>query len=431
MPTHFGDGRDWFFERRFGLFVHWGLYAIPAWHEQHQYRLNIPRREYEQLIHRFNPVRYDPDAWLDLAEATGMRYICFTTKHIDGFCLWNTAQTPYNVMHTPYGRDVLGMLAEACHRRGFPLCLYYSIADMHHPNYPTAGRRYERRAPEPDDAPDLAKYLAFVRAQVRELCTNYGEIHGFWWDANVLAVDEPILLHEQDPSFNAMIRSLQPNAVINGRGFDPGDFSTPERDWDDSVNIALAFERPTEACQSIGTESWGYRADEDYYSYSHLIRSIDKVLAKGGNYLLNAGPMADGTFPPEAVQILGVIGDWYRRVGEAFDHTTPCSELVENRNVLLTGKGNVLYVHLNKEPVATSVVLKPLARLPRRATLLNNGAEVEARVELIPSGHHEGKPYLRLRNLPVNAFAGSVLVVKLEFDRPIEELQNEHGRNTT
>ncbi len=132
----FGDGRDWFFEKRFGLFVHWGLYAIAGWHEQHQWRGRVPREEYVQLAKQWNPVKYDPEAWLDLAQAAGMKYLCITTKHHDGFCLWNTQQTTYNTMNTPYGKDVIKMLADACHRRRFPLCLYYSIADWHQPTYP-------------------------------------------------------------------------------------------------------------------------------------------------------------------------------------------------------------------------------------------------------------------------------------------------------
>jgi alpha-L-fucosidase len=140
MLTRFGDDRDWFFEKRFGLFVHWGLYSIPAWHEQMQWRKRVPRGGYEKLAGQFNPVRFDPDAWLDLAEEAGMQYLCFTTKHHDGFCLWDTAGTDYNVMNSPYGRDILAILAEACHRRGFPVSLYYSAVDWQHPNYPNQGR---------------------------------------------------------------------------------------------------------------------------------------------------------------------------------------------------------------------------------------------------------------------------------------------------
>ncbi len=129
MITRFGDGRDWFFEKRFGMFVHWGLYALPAWHEQILWRGEITRREYETLPRQFNPVAYDPERWLDAAESAGMEYLCFTTKHHDGFCMWDTQETDYNIVNTPYGRDVLAMLAEACERRGILLCLYYSLPD--------------------------------------------------------------------------------------------------------------------------------------------------------------------------------------------------------------------------------------------------------------------------------------------------------------
>ncbi len=405
--TRFGDGRDWFFERRFGLFIHWGLYAIPGWHEQLQWRGRVPRDEYSRLAEQWNPTKYDPDEWLDLAERVGMKYVCFTTKHHDGFCLWDTKETDYNTMNTPYGRDVLAMLAEACHRRGVPLCLYYSCADWHHPNYPNQGRHHELPGPLPGDEPDQAKYLEYLKAQVRELCTNYGVIHGFWWDMNV----------EQhvDRSINDLIRRLQPNAVINNRGYDEGDFGTPERDFESDAG-ELAFDRPTEACQSVGMESWGFRRDEDYYTDRHLLRSLDRYLARGANYLLNVGPRGDGTIPPEATAILERIGNWYDAVEEALVGVEPCSQLTANRGVLLTRRENVLYVHLCEDPVSEGAALKPIDTAPQRATLLNTGDRVEFTVDLVPSDHEEQKPYLRLRKLPVNELANTVLVVKLEFD---------------
>lgn len=407
MIPRFGDGHDWFFQKRFGLFVHWGLYAIPAWHEQIQWRKGIPRRDYEKLIREFNPVKFNPDIWLDIAQAAGMEYIVLTTKHHDGFCLWNTAQTDFNVMQTPYRRDIVGLLAEACHRRGLPLGLYYSVADWHHPCYPNQNRSHELAGPEPGDTPDLEAYLSFLRKQVRELCTNYGEVHAWWWDMNVTG--------RLDPSINAMIRSLQPKVMINGRGFDAGDFSTPEREWGD-VNSMLAFNRPTEACNSLGTQSWGYKRDEDYYADRYLMQAIDNALAKGGNFLLNVGPQADGLFPDAQVQIIERIGRWYQRVREAFDGAEPCSAMIENRRVLLTRKGHDLYIHLNKLPESAAVRMKPINILPRRATLLNTGAPVEADLAIHTYDCPNGKPFLRLRNLPVNAMGNVVPVVKLEFD---------------
>jgi alpha-L-fucosidase len=408
LAPRFGDARDWWFQKRFGLFIHWGLYAIHGWHEQEQWRARVPRAEYVKLARQWNPVKFDPDKWLDLAEQTGMKYVCFTTKHHDGFCLWGTKQTDYNTLNTPYGKDVLRMLADACHRRNFPLCLYYSIADWHQPNYPNQGRHHEL-PPQPGDSPDLMKYLEFLKAQVRELCTDYGKISGFWWDMNV---DKHV-----DPSINEMIRRLQPAAVINNRGFDPGDFGTPERDYEQDVDAPLSFAKRTEACQSVGMESWGYRQDEDFYTDRHLMRSIDKYLARDANYLLNVGPKADGTIAPEYAAILRRIGKWYHAVKESLENVVPASHLTANRNVLLTRKDNNLYVHLYTDPVGDAVKLKPLALAPRKATLLNSGQPVEWSLDLVPSEHVEQGRYLRLRQLPANALANTVLVVKLEFDR--------------
>jgi alpha-L-fucosidase len=363
------------------------------------------------LAREFNPANYDPDAWLDLAEAAGMEYVCFTTKHHDGFCLWDTAETDYNVMNSPYGRDVLAMLAEACHRRSFPLCLYHSVVDWHHPNYPNQNRSHELPEPEAGDEPDFDRYLAFLRAQVVELCTRYGEIHGFWWDMNVTG--------RREPEINDLIRSLQPKAVINNRGFDDGDFGTPERDYEAESSELRAYDRLTEHCQAVGRESWGYRVDEDYYADRYLMQSIDRALARGANYLLNVGPKPNGTISGEDTRILRRIGGWYRAVREAFDDTEPASSLTDNRDVLLTRRDDTLYVHLYREPRTTRVLLRPIDAVPRAATLLNTGKPVEARVEFVPSQfleHGDRVPYLRLRDLPVNELLDTVLVIRLEFD---------------
>jgi alpha-L-fucosidase len=419
VTPRFNDERDWFFKKRFGLFVHWGLYAIPAWHEQILWRGNMSREEYEKLIYQFNPVAFNPDAWLDLMEEVGMEYIVITTKHHDGFCLWDTKYTDYSVMNTPYAKDVIGMLAEACHRRGVPLGLYYSIPDWHHRNYPNLGRHHEMFGPRAGDEPDQEKYLEYVVNQIRELCTNYGEIHEIFWDVNVL--------EWRDPSVNAMIRRLQPKAVINDRGPDPGDFGTPER----HVPEGGAFSRPTQACQSMGRESWGYKSDEDYYAHRRLMESIDRTLAMGGSYLLNVGPRPDGTIAPPDVEGLRRIGVWYKTVREAFTDTVPASYLVAPDEMampggrrlvrdefLLTRRGNTIYVHLPRAPQSTAIILKPLDMQPKRAVLLNTGEELETRVDVTP-WHWRERPYLRVRGLPVNEMEGTVMVLRLDFDESV------------
>lgn len=401
----FGDGRDWFLEKRFGLFVHWGLYAIPAWHEQIQQRAGIPRAKYEQLAREWNPVKFDPDQWLDLMQEAGMEYLTVTSKHHDGFCMWDTGQTSFNTMNTPYGKDILGMLSQACQKRKIPLSVYYSIADWHHPNYPNLGRHHELPGPEPGDDQNWGLYMEFLKEQVRELCSNYGEIHGFWWDMNVPEY--------QDPSVNNMIRALQPGAVINNRGFDPGDFGTPERDYDANSASAPTFSRLTEACQSPGMESWGYRKDEDYYSDRHLIKSIDAYLSRNANYLLNVGPDATGKIPEVQQEILRRIGSWYATAKESYENIEPAPGLVSDKSIMLTQRGNVLYVHMNSFPKGSRVKMKPLRTLPRKAILLNTGQPLDCSLERYPS---EKESFLILRNIPVNKLSNSVAVIKLEWE---------------
>lgn len=413
LIPRFGDGRDWFFERRYGMFVHWGLYAIPGWHEQHQWRGRVPRAAYIKLAEQWNPHKFNPEAWLDLMEEAGMKYLTITTKHHDGFCLWDTRQTTFNTMHTPYKKDIIGMVADACHKRGVPLSLYYSIADWNHPNYPNQGRHHEL-PPQPQDAPDWDKYLLFLKEQVRELCSNYGIIHGFWWDMNVPGF--------KDPSINAMIRQLQPKAVINNRGFDEGDFGTPERDFDNPAVEAKGFSKPVEACQSVGMESWGYKKDEDFYADRHLMASIDKYLARDANYLLNVGPTGEGIIPLEAASLLKRIGRWKSSVEESYSQAQPDTQIISIPGIRVTKNHHTLYLHLNQMPVGNGVKLKPINVLPIKATLLNNGQPIDCSVNLSPSDHATQQPYLRLRQLPVNEMSNQVMVAKLEFDRPLDQM---------
>jgi alpha-L-fucosidase len=314
-------------------------------------------------------------------------------------------------MNTPYNKDIISMLSNACHRRNVPLCLYYAIVDNNNLNYPNKGRAHELPF-QPQDAPDINKYMDFLKAQVRELCSNYGEIHGFWWDANRLEI--------KDPSINTMIRKLQPKAVINDRGFDEGDFGTPERDF--HTDDTIVFNKPTEACQSVGIESWGYRENEDYYTDRHLIRSINRYLVRDANYLLNVGPMANGKIPNKSTAILKRIGKWYDAVKESLENVIPAPNLTTNRNVMLTRRDRTVYVHLNEELPGNVVKLKPINIAPGKATLLNDGREIDFIIRFSPSDHKEGKAYLNLINLPVSEFCNTVLVIKLDFNCSIDDL---------
>lgn len=412
-------GAEWFARARFGLFIHWGLYAIPAWHEQIQSRKPIARREYEALAGQFNPRDFDPHAWLDQAQRAGMKYLVFTTKHHDGFCLWDSACTDFKVTNTPCRRDLLDELAQACHQRNLPLGLYYSVVDWHHKHYPNQGRHHEL-PPQPDDEPDMPRYVEYLRAQIEELMTGYGPIRYLFWDMNVPEY--------HDPGIHEMIRRLQPGILINDRGFhdrtDPrtiqrqGLVVTPEREYQNQQRDAKCerFAQPTEACNALDSLSWGYRDEPDYYSLRHIESQMADTLARGGNYLLNVGPDASGCIPPGQADRLDAIGRWYTRLRPAL-HAEPASRLVDNDQVLITRHGEVLYVILHRCPHVEAVRLPPLQSVPARAVLLNDGRELPAVVDRLPMD--KTGPWLRIRQIPVNELAGQVLAVRLEFDKPI------------
>ena len=360
-------------------------------------------------MNTFNPFAYDPEAWLDAAETAGMEFVCFTTKHHDGFCMWDTKETDYCIMNTPYGKDVLAMLAAACHKRGMGFGLYYSLPDWHHPNYPNKGRHHEMFGPRKGDDPDEEKYLEFVERQITELLGNYGPVNQLFWDVNVAEFFKP--------EINETVRRLQPGIVINDRGPGPGDYRTPER----KVPDGGVFPHHVLAVQSTGRESWGYRKDEDYYSHRFLMQSIDKTLAMGGGYQLNVGPKADGTLGREDVAALARIGDWYGRVRDAFDGTEAASYLISDEgnlikydDVLLTRRGNTVYVHAFADLQASGIMLHPIRIEPVRATLLNDGREIRTIVDVTP-WRWKGRPALRLVDLPVNEITDEPLVVKIEF----------------
>ena len=337
-----------------------------------------------------------------------------TSKHHDGFCLWDTKYTDYNVMNSPYGKDIIGQLANACAKRDFPLGIYYSIVDWHHPNYPNQGRSHELLKPDIGDSPNLSKYIDYLKGQVEELCSNYGPIFQFFWDINETGFI--------DPSINDYLRKLQPNMLINDRGFDSGDFTTPERDFNDPDHEKRKKGNLIQACQAVGRESWGYKKDEDYYSLRHLIKSIDKYLSVGAGYLLNVGPKADGTIDSNSRKILQKIGQWYDSVKESFVDVDFANDLVEDDTVLITKRGKTIYIHLIEQPITSRVLLKSIDKMPTQALVLNNKKITDARVDILPTEIMNGKgniiyrdPALRIRNLPVDKFSDSVIVLKLDF----------------
>ena len=391
-------------KNQFGMFIHWGIYALTGWQEQYRLRLKIGRDEYSKLIDEFNPVKYNPDEWVKLAKDAGMKYICFTSKHHDGFCMWDTKYNDFNIMNTPYGKDVLRELADACAKCGMDLSIYYSIPDCYHPNAynPLSSHQLP---PEETDVPDMVLYREYVRGQITELMTNYGKIYTLFWD---------IPPNINDPSMNQYVRSLQPEILINDRGFDPGDFSTPER----SVPDGEAFTKMTEACQSVGKQSWGYRIDEDYYSVKFLMQSILKIMIMGGSYLLNAGPMADGRINDRTAEIIGKVGNWYNKIKESVTDTVIVSDMFTSKDFYVTKRDNTVYLHFIKDLISCGLTLAPMKVLPKNVTLLNNGQPLKFGIDLSPEDCGGGiirEPNLHIYNIPVDELIGEVIVIKIDL----------------
>ena len=395
------------FDRRLGMFVHWGIYSAGEWHEQEQLRRKMSRADYEKLVGRFTAKNFSADAFVDVAESAGAEYIVITAKHHDGFCMWDTATTDYKVTNTPAKRDVIKELAEACRRRGMKLGFYYSNPDWHHPN--AHNEKSTHQIPmEPGDMPDMEKYIAYVKAQVTELLSNYGEIVCFFWD---------IPTNIDLPEMDALVRRLQPDIMVNDRGWGNKamcDYSTPERDykWD------APGERHTEACDAVGVQSWGYRRDEDYHTHGYLTRKIDKFLATGANFLLNVGPKADGTIPDEARRIMADVGKWYAKVRDSYRGAKTVTDLKLKiaPGAVVTRKGDSLFVHFPDGLDAGGIDIRPLEALPERATLLNTGKTLKARVELMPwnAGKFD-RETLHVWGIPADDLANECVVIRLDF----------------
>ena len=390
---------------KFGMFIHWGIYSLTGYHEQVRWRFFTPRAEYRKLMDKFNPVDYNPDEWVKLAKDAGMEYICFTTKHHDGFCMFDTKYTDFNIMNTPYGKDVLKELADACARGGLKLSLYYSNPDW---DYKYGWNPHSsHQMPEPGDVADIEKLKEFQRNQIRELLTNYGKIYTFFWD---------IPTRIEDKSMNEFIRSLQPDILIDDRGWgDKGDYSTPERNVPDGGK----FERFTEACQSVGEQSWGYCRDEDYFTKRFLTSSIDRIRTKDGSYLLNVGPKPDGTIPERSADIIRGVGNWYNSVKESFD-ADPCV-LLENKRLITTKRGSTLYVHIPDGLDSCGLTLKPINVRPKSVTLLNDGRRLDYDIVTRPedkdwSTQLMRSPTLHIFDIPVEEFQNETMVLKIELD---------------
>lgn len=340
----------WWREARFGMFIHWGIYAVPAdatkagggrgvgeWYLTNQH---VPVREYEQLAPQFCPDRFDAARWVRAAKDAGMKYIVITSKHHDGFCMFDSKLTWYTITRaTAFRRDPLRELADECARQGVRLCFYHSIMDWHHPDY-LPRRAWDKR---PGTKADLNRYIDYMKGQIRELLTNYGPVGILWFDGAWEHNEKEL----RSAEVNAFIRSLQPDIIINDRNRLPEDYATPEQKIPEG---ALPDGRLWETCMTMN-DTWGYvKDDENWKSSTDLVRKLCDIASKGGNFLLNVGPTAEGEFPQASVERLAEMGAWLRKNGRSIYGTSqgPVAKLPFDGRC--TTKGERVYLQVFEWP---------------------------------------------------------------------------------
>lgn len=378
--------QEWFQQAKFGLFIHWGLYSILGDGEWVMFNRRIPVADYEKLTQFFNPIAFDPKEWVSLVKEAGMRYIVITSKHHDGFSLFATKATDYNVVKaTPYGRDILKMLAEECHRQGIKLGFYYSLVDWHHPDY--APRTASGELLRQGSKRDWFHYLDFMKTQLWELLTNYGEILCLWLDGHW---DSPQADWRYDELYH-FIHSLQPQVLIGNNHhltpFPGEDFQMFEKDLPggrtQTFNIGQPISSlPLEMGETINN-SWGFNINDRHYkSPKELIQLLVKTAGYDANLLLNVGPMPNGRIQPEFIDRLLELGRWLRIYGESIYGTRGGPIRPQSWGVT-TRKDQFVFVHLLDYEVQAHFL--PGFNQPlKQASLLKNGRRVSFR--LVPEG---------------------------------------------
>ena len=373
------ESRKNFAESRFGVFLHWGLYSMFAQGEWYMNNDSVDAREYAKAMNAFYPHRFDAQAWVSAIKAAGARYICFTSRHHEGFSMWDTQYSDYNIMNTPYGQDIVRQLADECHRQGIDLHLYYSHIDWTREDYP-AGRT--GRGTKRLDRADWPTYYRFMNNQLTELLTDYGKIGAIWfdgwWDHDVDSVPFDWELDEQ----YRLIHRLQPACLVGNNHhqvpFEGEDIQIFERDVPGENKAGLSGQDisalPLETCQTMN-HSWGYRVtDQEYKSTRELIQLLVRTSGKGANLLLNVGPQPDGTLPEAALTRLAEMGKWLDRYGESI-YATVAGDYREGDNLITTRNGNVLYVHILNTDIEQ--VKMPVAQKVKSVEVLGEGTRID------------------------------------------------------
>jgi alpha-L-fucosidase len=391
-----GAGREWFARDRFGLFIHWGLYSLAARHEWVRHRERISDEEYARYFDHFYPDLYDPAVWAQEAKNAGMRYVVITSKHHDGFCLWDSALTDFKAPRTPWGKDVLRPMVDAFRAQSFKIGFYHSLLDWHHPHFPLDALhplRDDLAYREAHQARDIRIYAEYLHEQTRELLTDFGKIDIMWYDFSYSRRRYPWGRGKgkddwQSEKLLAMVRALQPGILVNDRLELEGDFRTPEEYQPRESLLGRDGERAVwEACQTLNG-SWGYFRDNlDWREPAELIRTLIDTVSKGGNLLLNVGPNARGEFEPRALDRLRAIGAWMRLHGRsiygctAADADPALAGLRPPSDCRYTydPAARRLYVHIFVWPLK-HLHLDGLAGRVAYAQLLNDASEIKMRV---------------------------------------------------
>lgn len=376
----------WWKEARFGLFIHWGLYSIPAgeWKGKTDYgewirtSAEIPLEEYDKFVGQFNPVKFNADKWVRMAKDAGMKYITITTKHHDGFCLFDSKYTDFDVMSTPFKRDVMKELSEACHKEGIKICWYHSIMDWHHPDY-LPRREWEKN--RSTECANYNRYVQHMKSQLKELVTNYGKIGVLWFDGEW----ESTWNRERGKGLYNFVRELQPDIIINNRvgagrsgmeGFSggeesAGDFGTPEQ----QIPATGLPDVNWETCMTMN-DHWGYNShDENWKSTKDLLRKLADIASKGGNFLLNVGPTSEGLFPQASIHRLKEIGEWMKVNSEAIYGTeaSPFKHIYWGRCTQKAIDGGTrLYFHIFDYPKDGRLIINGIFNQPKHVYLLSD-----------------------------------------------------------
>ncbi len=345
----------WWAEARFGMFIHWGPVSLTG-HEIGWARGDqVPVAEYDQLYTKFNPTEFDATAWVKTAKEAGMKYIVLTTKHHDGFCLFDTKQTDYNVMRSPFGRDVTRELSEACKREGLRFCTYHSVCDWHYPDFPltSPGGRVKR------EHSNLDRYEQYLRAEVRELITQYGPLGIMWFDVPQCfdAVRGQGLID--------FTRALQPDIIINDRSGAPGDYDTPEQRVGQYQD-----QRPWETCMTI-CRQWAWKPNDEMKPLKECLQTLVACAAGDGNLLFNVGPMPNGQIEPRQTERLKEMGAWLATNGESI-YGTRGGPWKPGKGVASTRKGNTVFLHVISQSPGL-LDLPELSQPVKSAALLSGG----------------------------------------------------------